>query len=201
MCTPEGRFQRAPPVPFISEDESRRDTLSRGARLDRRSPPPKRPCLSHPHARWASGPHFCICSFSSATYWYLHLTLTSDHFGILIQQHSPRYNLRLANWSRFHELRERLFTLTDLSDTLHELTSTFVTLIQEAADFSIPLTKQPGQSHKDRWIYGSRLREVHRRLNLAMKNHRRFPSNTIREYLKSVVRHVHTTKLQLRNAT
>lgn len=64
---------------------------------------------------------FASARLSLVTNWSLHLTLLSDHFGILIdirletppqQQYSLRYNLRQAKWRCFHDLSERAITST-----------------------------------------------------------------------------------------
>lgn len=72
--------------------------------------------------------------------------------------------------------------------------------MKKAVDSSIPLTKQPGQLHKDRWIYGPWIKEVNQQLNSVRKTYRRSLSNTTRDYLQSVVCHVHATRRQLRDA-
>jgi len=148
-----------------------------------------------------------LLPFSS---WALHPTLTSDHFGVLLhlctatlpppQPLPPRYNLRLADWANFHDVSEATFVEVPAPDLLDDREAFVADSIIQAANVSIPLAKPHSKSHRDHWIYSSRLKEINHRVNAARRAYRRRPSAETRQYLQAVVRHATITKSGLREA-
>lgn len=139
--------------------------------------------------------------------WSLHQTLTSDHFGVLLDvplravpppASPPRFNMNRADWASFKDIADTLLGAADLNLPLDERAELLQSLIIQAAHHAIPVVKPHARNYRDAWIYGPRVKELNRRVNAARKNLRRSPSTAAHQYLSSVVNHAREEKARLR---
>lgn len=150
---------------------------------------------------------FASSTLSPAVHWSLHPSVTSDHFGILLEITAtrpppppapPRFNMRAADWPSFTAIAESLFTDSLPPADLDTYAVSFSDLTLQAARQAIPLCKPHSRPYRDAWIYGPRVRELNHRVNAARKALRARPGPLTLAYLRSTVRHVTAEKQKLR---
>ncbi len=136
--------------------------------------------------------------------WEVHPTLTSDHYGILTDiltttvlppPPRERFQLRKADWGHFPTVLEMGVAAATTPPTLPQQAEAVTNNILAAARAATPYTTAPPRSHRDRWIYGPRIKEIIHRINAARKQHRRHPCPATLAYLRSVVRHAREIKM------
>lgn len=106
--------------------------------------------------------------------------------------------MRQADYSKFKDVDEGLIRDADLALPLDERVVVLSDVILQAAQQYIPTAKPHSRTYKDSWIYGPRVKELNRRINVARKNFRRHPSTINRRYLQSVARHAKAENTRLR---
>ena len=140
--------------------------------------------------------------------WRIHPSLTSDHFGITAQiklptippppPPPPRWNLALANWSKFRQYLERWVQNYTPPDDVDILEADIVQAFHKACEASMPKTKHHKHHFKDAWYYSPEVKKLKNRLNRVRKLFRKHPSDTNHGLLTTVARDVHIQLAEIR---
>ncbi|KAG0723862.1 hypothetical protein GWK47_041812 [Chionoecetes opilio] len=141
--------------------------------------------------------------------WQVHPTLTSDHYATLTTliasppippRPLPRWNIKRADWGKFHASLDEWWVTYEPPDDLHQQERDLTAALQRAADAAIPKCS-PGRRHRpDWWFYNEDVREHNHRVNLHRKLYKRQPNPTNLRLLQDVVTRARQVSQRAREA-
>ncbi|KAK3876646.1 hypothetical protein Pcinc_018575 [Petrolisthes cinctipes] len=120
--------------------------------------------------------------------WWIHPTLTSDHYAIRIslelrtRSYVPR---SLPGWE-FESHLNGWHNKNKMGGDLDANLTAFTNAVNKAAEKSIP-RKRTGARHRDYWFYCDEIREQNRRIDKHRKLHRRNPTAESLSLLREVI--------------
>ena len=130
--------------------------------------------------------------------WWVHPTLTSDHFGIVTTLRlelppspvlPPRWDTKRADWLLFRRTVEAWWLSYEPPEDLDQLEDDFTQAISFAADVSMPKISTNRRRRQDWWFRTERVVELRRRVKAVRKLYRQCPSPHNRSLLSEVVLH------------
>lgn len=126
------------------------------------------------------------------------LITTIQNVNINWQRHEPKWNTKKADWSKFSCHISAWWENYTPSSDLDTLEEDYTAIMTNAAQASIPLTKQWTTTYKDHWYYNLEVKRMNKRQNQLAALYKRHPTELNRTLLKKLKEENYKRKRQLK---